>query len=360
MKFITFWGDFMLFLLFKNISSFIRRHPLVFFLFCAGQIVSILSVLLIYGVVASPQKEDESYNLEIRTFEVTPSTEFHSNFVSAINALLKSSSKELRTVTLAFEGKTPLHAEALYPSRNRFYVSRGDYLTKADFEQGRKKAVVSSQLHKGVAVGQRIPLAGGMYEVVGIFDSALYDEIPFSSLENYTGASLLVTTQGVPTKSEADAFQKDLEGRFTGASVTLPKERNLETTARNLVQVVVSTAIGLLAIVNISYLYRYLLAQRKSTYAVWRICGCTAKKGAFLYAAESFLLSTGLFAVCVLIYAGLLQRLFARSIYTYYLQFADYLLLYGLYAACILLIFGVVIRSYSRQKPRALFQGGNV
>jgi len=60
----------MIYLVINNVKQFIVQQRLIFVLFMVSQLVSTLSIIFIYGIVVSQQKDEIFYNERIRTFTV--------------------------------------------------------------------------------------------------------------------------------------------------------------------------------------------------------------------------------------------------------------------------------------------------
>ncbi|MCC8023205.1 MAG: hypothetical protein LIO46_05420, partial [Clostridiales bacterium] len=141
--------------------------------------------------------------------------------------------------------------------------------------------------------------------------------------------------------------------------VQLPESRDLNILSRNTLQALMSAAIALLAVVNIAYLFRYVLEQRRRTFGVSMLCGCSRKRASRLLLGETVLYLFLCFGVCVPVFHwGLSPWFLELSGYRFSLDAVDYGILFVVYTAASLLVLYSVIRKYSRTSIRQQLQGG--
>lgn len=360
----------MLYLLYKNILSFITRHRLVFSLFCVSQVVSILSVLFMYGLFASAQNQEAQYKDGVRTFIATPFDAPDSAARDAVLSIAREKKKELSSLSAFLEQGT-VRANVLYsPSWAEQTISYGHYFNEKDFEEGRRQVVICSLLNAekmGVpssamptVAGDWMPLLGASYQVVGFSDIAdKCHEIPFSSLNDFSNIeNVTLVLEKTPTEKELGEWLRYLQKKFPSWEVQAPKAPNIKARMQEKSQLFTAAAVGLIAVLNFSFLYSYLLQKRKPAYAVLRMCGCGKAKGFWLFALENLLLSSTLFLACSLFFHFCLSKVY-QTVSTHMLYgmgISDFLSLYAVYLSAILLVFGGTLLRFSRQSPHALYQ----
>jgi hypothetical protein len=350
----------MLAIIISNIKQFITTYRLIFVLFIISQLVSTLSIMFVYSVVVSQQKEERDYNQRIRTFTVEPMTGFDRLLDRKLYEIMDEKNDFIRDITVKLGDTVNIHAKFTYPSSSPFYVSYGKYFTEEDFLRGVKQVILSDRLTEGQKkVGDTFTINNREYEIIGMFSGAHYHEIPYKSIEDYNSISLIeIVLEEVPNKKDVEQWREYLHGKFPDAIIAVPEVQNLQYVAVNLYRSVSSIFIGLLAVLNFSYLYRYILLKRRGQYASLRICGCSIFKGALIYLSEVLFLSITQFGFSSIIFQAAIFPLssnFHENL-KYMLSPGDYLFLFAVYLTVILLVFTPIIIGFSRQKPVELWR----
>lgn len=338
----------------NNLKQFIVSYRLIFVLFMMSQVVSTLAVMYLYGNISFLQKESIEYNESIRTFTINPVSKFDSSLDKHLTDITKEKKDLIRHITVELDG--PVRAFFTYPRTNS--VSFGRFFNENDFNLGKKQIIIGDNLVEGSKkVGDIFALDDQHYEIIGIYFFGSYHEIPYKSIENtesITAVSLVL--EEAPDQKQVVDWLEYLHSKFPNAIISEPELPDLEDSARNLYEQISYIAIGLIAVLNFSYLYRYILLRRKDQYATLRICGCSNIKGTAIYLIEVLVLSTAQFIFSGIVFHSLASPLFTviNENLKYVLGIGDYLTLYVIYTGVILLIFTPTIAGYSRQMPAAL------
>lgn len=342
-------------LIFKNLQTLIIHKPVIFILFSVSVIASLTAVMYLYSIHASIRSSTSTYQAAYRTVQA----DFPSMTKSGLETSLKTLSggnfgiEAIRAV-LVRDGQTYV-ASYTYKSDNY----SGLYFSKEDFYAGKKQIVPAKSLYDKWKDLKEVKVLGGTYEILAFSDRA-YSEIPFYSLDSSCEIKgLYMTLSETLSQSRLNALRDKLTALFPTATLQLPQEPDLSLASRNLYESFSSIAVVLLALLNISYLYRYILLSRKKPYAVYRVCGCTRARGMRLYAGELFLLSTLLFLVSAAVFKVGIQPLFPcinKDALTYRLFVSDYFVLYLFFLLAVAVVFLPTILSFSAKKPVALLK----
>jgi len=353
----------------QNIRGLYRQSKLVFVLLLLSLSVSILSVILIYGFVVSPQRDNENYERETRTFSVGFSQVLLPQELQKIEELYMQFHKELRFALITFEGaEQQICAPLGALPKNLYGVFSGFDFLPQDFAQGVKQALLPEGLNRDgveerqMKVGDTIELMGQRFEVIG-FSSADEIIVPFAALPKETRQSavrLSLVLQQVPDAAQRQDWETRLQKLFPSAIVIAPAPRNMNTVSRDAMSAATSTLTGLLALLNVSYLYQYILRKRRKAYAILRFSGAQIGQINAVYLAELLLFSLLVFVPCAIGYHfGLSGLMFRYFEFPYAMVLRDYCLLLLLYLLAVLLVFGAVLRKFARQSPNTLYREGN-
>lgn len=352
----------MIYLVINNVKQFIVQQRLIFVLFMVSQLVSTLSIIFIYGIVVSQQKDEIFYNERIRTFTVEPLFGFDRSQEQRLMEVLEEKKGLIRSITvhIQWENDEIVRAHLIYPEKSFLPVYYGRYFSEEDFLRGARQIVLCERLTQGQKkVGEIFNLNNREYEIIGLFLNSGYHEIPYRSIGDHDRISTItVTLEEAPNRRAVEQWLAYLCEKFSGAAVTAPEIPDLRYTAQNFYRIVSSIIVGLLAVLNYSYLYSYILFKRQGQYAALRMCGCSIFQGAVIYLSEVLLLSISQFALSSIVFHKIISAVFPKILehLKYLLVWDDYLLLFALYLTTVLLIFMPVIYGFSRRKPVELWR----
>lgn len=349
----------MLWIIFRNIRQLIVTHRVFFILFIVSQLISILSIMFIYSVSVSQQKQAIYYNQGIRTFTVQPLAKFDRSLDRLLSKIMAEKEDALRGIAVKL-GEDNSHADFTYSSRSALNVSYGRYFTEEDFYRGARQVVLSDILAEGQKkVGETFVINGVKYEIIGIDSFSLSHEIPYPSIENHEQITeIAIILAEPPNFRKLEQWREYLQRHFSDAVIGEPEKPDLRYAAENLYKSVSSIAVGLLAVLNFSYLYNFILLKRKGWYASLRICGCSRSQGTLICLAEVFLISTVLFALSAVVFHGAVSPLFTsiNENLLYWMSPGDYLVLFLIYLAVLVAVFMPKIISFSRRTPVDLWR----
>lgn len=346
-----------------NIKNFAVKFKLIFALFILSQLISTISIIFVYGVVVFQQKDAQFHNQLARTFYVNSVEEFNLTIEPKLERLFLEKRGFLRRIGVFLDDN--LYAEYFYPSSyNPLFVKYGKYFNEHDFLAGRKQIIISESFTEGSkTIGDYYLINNEPYEIIGVFLLDEYNEIPFKAISPEVQiAQVLVVLEDIPSPRQIQVWTDFLATLFPEAEILEPVLPDHSARAQNLVNSIISMSIGFLAVLNYSYLYRYVLMLRASQYATFRICGCSHIRGFLIYLGEVLLLAGGQFVLSVAIFHYLVAPNFSKinENLKYLLHGKDYLNLCIIYILVVLTVFIPVVVQYSRQSPLDLWRKDKV
>lgn len=343
------------YLLWRNIGQFVRRRPLVFWLFSFGFLVSILALLFTTQVFAAYLAYNERYSPPLRTVQVAAAGDAAQ--AADRYAGLDREACGLESMTV-YAAELPLKASPAPNGYSRLFVGIGSYFDSDAYAQGAKEIILCADAldrDTSYKIGDVFPLAGESYRVIGIFTAADAHEIPLGSWPADVPLSTAMYTCRRPlTSPEGQRLVRTLQDTYGKDAVQLPATQTIWN-AQAILEYGVTVLIALMALLNVLYLYLYILRQRKQEFAVLRICGCSAGRGSALLLGEIVLLSSAFFLAGSLLYRFLLSRwIDFGGEYRYSLSLTDYGIVYLLFIVMTVLLFTPPIIRYCRSSPLML------
>lgn len=348
----------------KMFRTFVIEEKLIFSLFCICQIVSILCMVFVSGVIASRIEYNNSFDLEYRQFsiELGKTTTSIEKLVREFEQLRKDNS-DIDNATIWIKNKDVLiKSNLMYQEPSPLYIDIGNYFTKKNISSKENVILINQELtqsNKVYEIGDYLKINNKRFRVVGAFSND-YFEIPIHCVSEIDEILQMDLVFKKPIdKWQLNKYEKVIKETFKPNSITLPKELPMGKLTENIFQNVSVLFIALLAILNFSFLYSYLLNKRKYQYAVFRLCGCSTRLGSFLLIVELLSISLILYIIC-----GLLFHICFSWIYpfmseniSYALNFSDYIEVAAVYILVLLLVFIPIIIKYGKKTPIEIYKG---
>lgn len=349
-------------MVFKNIASFLKSHPLIFIFFSLLQITSMLTAVYLYSSMRARRVDLEKYRGTTSVFEIeyADGTPFET-VAQKIQDIAVQTEYPVANLKVFADKEERLIAVYRYNAdevdMGRPLQNPNDILLDASYAKAHN-----------IAVGDTVTVLNRPFTVSGLTlsdgTSKIVYQPGYDALEQSdTIYKLQVQTAKLPTKYEAEAFAALLGETFENAAVFPPQPRNYTDEYGFDAQLSVLLFVLLLVILNISFLYQYILMKRKNKFAIFSICGCKTVRAFWILLAEVliyFLFHSGIAAA---IWFGFLKNLLIRE-ETAAAGFTElggveWLLPMAVYLAGILLIFVPKLIKYTRQTTVRLLYSEN-
>lgn len=335
-------------LLMKNIAGFIK-NKLIFALFSIGLVVTLTAVFFLYNVNANinASDPDAQSKYQVATIDLTGLTK------EQVNEAYEQFSSQRKDILFAFSifqdnGNMIAASHSHTP-----YLYFGRYFTSKDMTDGTAVAIVSKSLYEEYHDHSQIRIKGQPYEILAYSDRA-FTEVPFHSLaQDVELDAMQVFFKKMLSKSMVDALGEQLAGAFPTSLVKLPSAPDIQAVSKNLYQSYLSILIVIVALLNLSFLYRYILNKREKKYGVYRICGCSTGKGFLLYFTEIMVITSAFYLLTAILFHFGIERLLPLMNDTlgYTLFLADYLVFYAVFIVLVSLIFIPAIIKFNQKRP---------
>lgn len=355
-------------LLWRSLKSLVIKNKLVFVLFCLCQVVSILSIIFVYGVIVARAEYNNSFDIGNRQLHIPLEMPIGREELEQKIRLLAEDEQLHDTVeqysVWMDAGDIRIKADMQYVEASPLFVSFGKYFTPEDFTSDNKVVLICEEIAFGdpsYEVGDTYSVMGESYTIQGIFNSfnTAYVEIPYTSLPSVEGIRRITITLKHPVDGDtAREYGKAIKELWDIVSVELPPASEASDVTENIFQMSGSLLIALLAAINFSALYRFLLRRRQSEYAIYRMYGCTKTKGFLLLFGELLIVGGVLFILSSLIFHFGLSWIYPymHEGVPYALSLKDYLVVCGLYFLNILIVFTPIIKKYSGSSPVDIYR----
>lgn len=340
----------------QNLKSFITKKKSIFIFFILAQIVTLVGVFVTYNYMEQEVSTQKSYYDDVRTYTVmlSDSKDIEEN----LSDVLKQYDNIQHIYTVSYEGEYIVYGEYYGKSEKEFTVSLGDDLSESDMTNGNKNMLIPNKTLtyedtslSNLKIGDTYNLNGVAYKIIGsALDGCFH--IPFHSMEEESKNQIMgvcITTNKELSPSDSEQFIYMLSAIFEDAVITPPQAEYGSEFNTFKIFVFVVILLLCLGIFNLSYLYIFVLEQRKKQYAVFQICGCTKLRGALIYLAEILLLSVMAYSVSLLLFRFVvLPFVIAMDSMTFLaMSVQSYILLFIFYVLIILLVFLPCIVRYT-------------
>lgn len=264
------------------IKRFIKKSRFLFILFILIQIISVFAVEYSFLSYRKQQIERSVYSDGVATFSI-----IYQNGVAfgkvknKLQALTESTPVNIKFCYIDCMDNEQLRAYAFGRDVKILYGN--------NFSDN-NQTIISHDLYlEGVRIGDRLSLFNNEYQVCGVINFS-YSEIPFSSVsDNEVIRKIVLETRSIPTKHESEQLLSYLSQEFPNGLVVLPEGRDMNTEYFFDTQTVVSFSLFILAMINISYLFKHIVEKRKKYYAISMCCGASSLRMKCTLIAESMI-----------------------------------------------------------------------
>lgn len=335
----------------NNLKKFIFENKVIFMIFIISQIVSSISIIYIYAVFDAKRNQDIVYDNSLKSYTIEFLSKADESIPRVLDTIYEQHKKDFKQAIL-YSDSSSIKLNYVYPPNEARFTQIGSYFSKEAFESGKMQVIVNNLQDKDYKIGDIFTINNAEYTIVGLASNNDYNEIPFKAFTTYSEINRIVfVTDEIPNKTQSEAMTQYLYSEFNNVQVKPPVEANYFLSSENLVSYLVSILIFLLAIVNISYIYKYILQSRKKYFVVIRICGCSERYAMILYLSEVIILSTAQFALsCFITHFGV-SKFFAYLNFdlVYSMNIYKYIGLYTFYIAIVVIVFVRVISKFIRR-----------
>lgn len=379
----------MLHYLLKNIKNIITKEKFLFTIIIIVQIISVVTIMFSYGIIkhygiknevaqSTLLEMDLKFPIDSEDDIVTADKmlEYHSMLIESVKGkisyeyVMSSCSGYMIDSTLNYSNGNIINGES---DENREYAisTGGRNFTDEEKRNGSKVVIVCAGDRKKYT-NDTLVLGNENYNIIGYAhenmvteESDPFLEIPVMSLPGNAKIRHIIMEFDSPIdKNEYDTLKDVCLNAFSD-KVEIPEFvgiSDVEDTKSNNTIILSGIILIIFAAVNYCIMYRYILEKRKRTLAIYRICGCTKVRAAFVYIVELFGVSIFIFAMLIPVYHCLILPRISRIfeyMRPYYNNkiYINLLLGYGagLFVSYVILVTGIV-----KKTPLMLTKEGEI
>lgn len=334
-------------MVFRNIRSFIKNQPLIFALFTFLQITSILAVIFVYGQVRSERIQVLQYMGTVSTFQVI----FHQptaydNIGNILRDIDGYDPVDTDHIILSFEENDRIFT---------YYQGASAHIDIGEKSNNNHTAVLHSYVLSDELqpeIGETIPALNRTFTLSGIRispDAEEKIELPIAAvLPTDLVTKILIKLEQLPTIKTADEFFNFLNKSIPRADILRPEPRDYLSEYGVDAKLGICLATLLLVLLNISFLYQHILAERKNKFVILSICGFSAIRIAILLYVEIFIYFVIDLILSLLIWNLWLKPLLFSSTYHLFSGF-DVMIPVSIYFLAITAVFVPKIMIYAKQ-----------
>ena len=397
-----------------NIISFFRYKKMIFFLVVFSVVCSCIMIHFSYGLFQNYQLKKQ-YDLSdkreisltlLDNFEEVPdkglnqdqfylrasekldayvtvelwkkfAAEFDNSFMEKLRYIETTAVVDELPFRLVFsvkDGEIVKSSDFEKEVEDNAMLESGRYFTEEEYRDGERVAVcwdymhwniMSSPVSNRMAVGEdTLRIQGKNYKIIGY---GIIDDdrptIPFASLDRdtpFTG-KIIFRFKDPIRQEQYDALAEKTEKVLGDLAVIEPVELPEEDAIYLYNTIIMITVfIALVSAINFAILYRYILASRKHTLMIYRICGMSFFRVVLMYLGECAVIAVPAYLIGVVFFENIILK--RVSGYYEYMNgsygFFVYLVLFGVYFLVSLMILAAMIVHALRTDADLRVKGG--
>lgn len=293
----------------KNFWRFVLRNKTVFIIFAAVQISIVVAFLSVFNYAMKTIEDFKEDEKQCRTYSVSVGENYGEkseldNALSSFSDRYKDKLSEFYVSTVS--GNVPVRAEYIYDEKK--VVALGSNFDSEDFESGKKEALSVYKINSedtnipDVKIGDTYKLFGEDYKIIGLTLESEFI-VPYSSLTDIGNLSSICMVFNRDLSSvEVKILEDDIQNILGGGNITYPDQYSSNIYVSAIGYITMFSVVMFVAIMNIVYLYSYMMSRRRHEAAVLRICGCSVPKAAIVYLSENLLVSLCTYVIGMLLH----------------------------------------------------------
>lgn len=259
----------------KVILHLISKHKILFFLICFIQIISIFACLFVYSFLVSANYFEKEYSYS-KTFTVSleencPTSKLL-NYISEFQGECKLSLSSLSVI----DQDLSISFDFIYNPEHTLY---GRYFTQEEFETNKDVIILSKAILPGIVDGESITINNENYLVVGT-NYEINHIFPKSAIQtvDHTNDEVSITLSKYPNDSEYNSLVKIISTCFKNSTIHLPQRAEGKNNLMNNSSTMILICLLLISMINIAFVYRYIIECNKKLLCIFRLVGSTRKQ----------------------------------------------------------------------------------
>lgn len=334
-------------MIFKNMKSFIISHPFLFGFFMLLQILTMISLLFSYCEYQNQRLQDRAYNDKVTQVTVSFEKTNLSNMSEYLKELEKSE-KDYSRIKLML---SPKGGDISFFKGTEYVANSG-----RKFEKSVAPEVIVNdalKLQKKVRIGDSFENLGQTFKVVGTRGAGNYIEYNFKGLKEFTEVyGVKVSFEKLPSNKALASFSEMTQKFFKDAIITMPQERNAINEIAFDSSFLSSAFLMILSLINLTFIFNYLLGERKTANSIYLLCGCKSSRLFSMYFFEAVIYCISTSIISILIFHFFIKDFIFISA----ISFTHYLFPTLLYLFASLLVMFISISKMANKSPSKVLQ----
>lgn len=255
-----------------SIKSFIKTQKLLFTIFILLQILAVASAQYAYIGNTKIKNDWIIYVEEATCFTVEFEEPVRISQISSAAEKIKGDyNKKLTAISIDIPDG---NLRAYYFGQNKVVSYGASAVSVNDI-------IISTDQHisSGKQLGGIFETNAAVFDVVGLRTNVLYNEILIQAVDNsFEIGSVNIMLSFLPTLSQKNEFCKYLQELFPDTIIIAPEERSGYTESYSSSQMLVNAMLLSLSVINIIFIFRYVIGKRRKMYFVSRLCGASKRQ----------------------------------------------------------------------------------
>ena len=294
----------------RNLFLYARNNKSIFVLFMLIQITVAVAFFSVFNYAMNMLAQEKRTQVANRTYGVNLSD--GKGIEQKMDRFSKKYGEQISDIfgLTVYKEETVLCEYQYTTGYDGLVIVNGKYFDKQDFQKGNKYAITVYHLEdnslKNEEVGSTITFNNETYTVIGT-SAADFTVVPFSSLKDKS----IITQVNIIMKNNIsnDTFLSDLREIFGTEDINLPPDYTFKTYYGTVSYILIFSFVVMVSVLNIAYLYSYIMNRRRRETAIFRICGCTFFRSAVQYLAEVATVSLCAYLIAVGVHFGAVMPL---------------------------------------------------
>ncbi len=254
-----------------SIKSFFASQKLLFIIFILLQIFAVVSTQYAYIGIIEQENDRRIYVDDATLFivEFSESTKIN-DIKTQIDEIVLSYDKKLASISI----------DSVKNYLRAYFFGQNEVVNYGTLNSNIDDIIISTNpdISGNVKLGETLNSYIGKFNVVGLRTDSTYNEIQLEAVtDDMDIMSINILLSYLPSVTQKNEFCKYLNALFPQANIISPIDRDAHNEALFSSKLWLTISLFILAMINILYIFRYVIYKRKTVYTVSRLCGASKK-----------------------------------------------------------------------------------
>ncbi len=291
-----------IYILIDRIVSLYKKNRLVFILFIVVQIITIFAYTFFFTTIINTRANYVSQYTSMRTIKTDlKKCKLDKQITNNVVSIIRNNNiSDIENISMFFIDNTNTRQLVGYLYPNKFSKDVfGSPISLEDIQKGSYVVIprnADNRYNPNVeqySIGDNMVIINKNFKVKGIRKYYYLDEIPYTTgLKFLTLSAFDIILPDSTSDKQKEMLKKYLETNIKNIKVILPESIPEKVITSLFIPLVSSIFIGLIAIFNFTFLYKYMIEKSRKDYILLRICGCSRLKSILLLFSQMAFLFT--------------------------------------------------------------------